>query len=356
MFIGRLQSSYALERCGTTSSKEEARSDERDGGAGAYMDVIVLAGGFGTRLRPWTERMPKPLLPILDKSMIEHVVDVLPESQVDRVLIAAGYGVEEMRSHFAGISLPYDVKIIEETEPLGTGGAIANCREHLSGGTFCVINGDLITSLRVEEMLDFHRTNGGIGTISLWEVEDPSRFGVADYRQENGKIMRFQEKPPIEEAYSNLINAGTYILEPEIFELMPNGAHSIERDIYEDLAQTGGLNGFPFDGWFVDAGTPGSFIEAMKVCISEGKFSSGSVVGDSWFGDSSENLGRVSGSSIGAFSSVGEGARVSNSAILTEAEIGAGSNLEGCLIGKGAKIPAGTVMNGKIVAHDSHLE
>ena len=192
------------------------------------MDVIVLAGGFGTRLRPWTESIPKPLLPILDKSMIEHVLDVLPKSQVNRVLIAAGYGVEQIREHFDGIPLPYEVIIVEEKEPLGTGGAIANCREHLSGGTFCVINGDLITSLRVEEMLDFHTSNGGIATISLWEVEDPSRFGVADYIDETGKIMRFQEKPPIEEAFSNLINAGTYLLEHDIFDLMPEGAHSIE--------------------------------------------------------------------------------------------------------------------------------
>ena len=316
------------------------------------MDVIVLAGGFGTRLRPWTESIPKPLLSILDKSMIEHVVEVLPESQVDRVLIAAGYGIEKMRTHFANIPLPYEVEIIEETEPLGTGGAIANCRDHLSGGTFCVINGDLITSLRVDEMLDFHRSNGGIGTISLWEVEDPSRFGVADYRPETGKIMRFQEKPPIEEAFSNLINAGTYILEPEIFELMPIGAHSIERDIYEDLAETGGLNGFPYDGWFVDAGTPRSFVEATKVCISEGRFSSGTARGSSWFGEGSKNLGSVTGSSVGSLATVGDEASISDSVILDGAEVGAGSKLDGCLIGMGARIPEGTVMTDEIVGHD----
>ena len=320
------------------------------------MDVVVLAGGFGSRLRPWTESMPKPLLPILDKSMIEHVVEILPESLVDRVLIASGYGIEKMRSHFANTPLPYEVKIIEETEPLGTGGAIANCKPHLSGGTFCVINGDLITSLRVEEMLDFHRSNGGIATIALWEVEDPSRFGVADFRQESGKIMRFQEKPPIEEAYSNLINAGTYIIEPEIFNLMPNGAHSIERDIYEDLAETGGLNGFPYEGWFVDAGTPGSFIEATQVCISESRFSSGTVQGDSWFGKNSENLGMVSRSSVGSSSVISEGATITDSVILDNVEIGAGSVLDGCLIGNGVSVPEGTVMSGKIVDHASLLD
>ena len=124
------------------------------------MDVIVLAGGFGTRLRPWTSHMPKPLVPILDRAMIEHVVDVLPESVVTRVLIAAGYGIEKMRIHFEEMSLPYDVVIVEETEPLGTGGAIANCRPYLSGGTVCVINGDLLTSLQVEKMLVQHREDG----------------------------------------------------------------------------------------------------------------------------------------------------------------------------------------------------
>lgn len=320
------------------------------------MDVVVLAGGFGTRLRPWTETIPKPLLPILDKSMIEHVLDVLPESQVDKVLIAAGYGVEQMRKHFEEISLPYEVVIVEETEPLGTGGAIANCREHLSGGTFCVINGDLITSLKVEEMLEFHKQNGGIATISLWEVEDPSRFGVADYKEDTGKIMRFQEKPAIEDAYSNLINAGTYILEQEIFDFMPDEAHSIERDIYEKIAETGALNGFPFEGMFVDAGTPTSFVEASQACINSGRFATGQVSGDSWIGNGCENFGEVIGSSLGSNVTVGEGSSIHNSVILEGAIIGSNCQLHGCLIGKGAEVNNGSNLNSEIVGHGSIVE
>ena len=316
----------------------------------------MLAGGFGTRLRPWTETIPKPLLPILDKSMIEHVLDVLPESQVDKVLIAAGYGVEQIREHFEKIPLPYEVVIVEETEPLGTGGAIANCREHLSGGTFCVINGDLITSLKVEEMLEFHKQNGGIATISLWEVEDPSRFGVADYKEDKGKIMRFQEKPAIEDAYSNLINAGTYILEQEIFDFMPDGAHSIERDIYEKIAETGALNGFPFEGMFVDAGTPPSFVEASQACINSGRFATGQVTGDSWIGDGCENFGEAMGSSLGSNVTIGEGSSIHNSVILEGAIIGSNCQLHGCLIGKGAEVNDGSNLNRKIVGHGSRVE
>ncbi len=319
------------------------------------MDVIVLAGGFGSRLMPWTKEIPKPLLPILDKTMIEHVVEILPKNMIERLVIAAGYGIEKMRRHFSTIDLPYDVEIVEEFDPLGTGGAIANCKDYLSGGTFCVINGDLITSLRLEKMLDFHNSNGGIATISLWEVEDPSRFGVADYNSDSGKILRFQEKPPIEEAFSNLINAGTYILEPEIFKLMPKGAHSIERDVYEPLASTGGLNGFPFSGWFVDAGTPTSFIEASQVCISEESFSSGSKMKNSWFGENSNIQGNVEFSAIGKGVMIDKGASVKNSVILQDAIIEAGCNIEGCLIGMNTIITKGTVISNEIIDHFSKI-
>jgi len=322
----------------------------------SIMDVIVLAGGFGTRLRPWTKEIPKPLLPILDKTMIEHVVEILPEGMINKLVIAAGYGIDKMRDHFSNMDLPYEVEIVEEIEPLGTGGAIANCRDYLSGGTFCVINGDLITSLKLDKMLDFHKSNGGIATISLWEVEDPSRFGVADYNTASGKILRFQEKPSIEEAFSNLINAGTYILEPEIFKLMPDGAHSIERDVYEPLATTSGLNGFPFEGWFVDAGTPVSFIEASQVCISEGKFSSGSTMEDSWFGENSKNEGRVISSSIGEGVKIGPESIIKNSVILRGSVIGAGCHIEDCLIGRDVIISEGTIKTGEIINHNKIID
>ena len=134
---------------------------------------------------------------------------------------------------------------------------------------------------------------------------------------------------------------------------MPRGAHSIERDVYEDLAATGGLNGFPFEGWFVDAGTPSSFVEASQVCISGGRFYTGSIEGDSWFGEGSTNRGEVFASSIGPGASVGEGSIIRDSVILEGAEIGPGCNIEGCLIGMRAFIAEGSALNGQIVDHGS---
>ena len=318
------------------------------------MDVIVLAGGFGTRLRPWTLHAPKPLIPILDRTMIEHVVDILPEGMVDKVLIAAGYGIEQMRTHFSGLNLPYEIVIVEETEPLGTGGAIANCREHLGEGTCCVINGDLLTSLRVDEMLEAHKEAGTLASISLWEVEDPSRFGVADYDAGSTLIRRFQEKPPREEAYSNLINAGTYLLEPEVFNRMPDGAFSMERVVFPVLAEEGELSGFPFEGHFVDAGTPASYIEAMQTSIQNESWISGdSSEGGNWFGPSVSIApdATISASALESGGQVASGSTVVSSALLSNVNVESDCRISGCMVGHNAHIGENSILEDVVVDH-----
>ena len=318
------------------------------------MDVIVLAGGFGTRLRPWTLHAPKPLIPILDRTMIEHVVDILPEGMVDKVLIAAGYGIEQMRTHFSGLNLPYEIVIVEETEPLGTGGAIANCREHLGEGTCCVINGDLLTSLRVDEMLEAHKESGTLASISLWEVEAPRRFGVADYDAESTLIRRFQEKPPREEAYSNLINAGTYLLEPEVVNRMPDGAFSMERVVFPVLAEEGELSGFPFEGHFVDAGTPASYIEAMQTSIQNESWISGdSAEGRNWFGPSVSIApdAKISASALGSGGQVASGSTVVSSALLSNVNVESDCRISGCMVGHNAHIGENSILEDVVVDH-----
>ena len=330
----------------------------RECGFGRAMDVIVLAGGFGTRLLPWTANTPKPLIPILDRTMIEHVVSILPGEMVDKLLIAAGFGIEQMRDHFAGLDLPYEVVIVEETEPLGTGGAIANCREHLGEGTCCVINGDLLTSLRVDEMLTAHVENGCMASIALWEVEDPSRFGVADFDESNSRIKRFQEKPPREEAYSNLINAGTYLLEPEVFDRMPEGAFSMERVVFPVLAEEGELSGFPYTGHFVDAGTPGSYIEAMKTLIANrdwhrGHRANAENIAASWFGGAAKVAPNalITESAVEAGCEIGSLSTVASSALLTGVVLETGSEVTGCLVGKGARIGSDAHLQDVVVDH-----
>ncbi len=320
------------------------------------MDVIVLAGGFGTRLRPWTLHVPKPLIPILDRTMIEHVVNILPEEMVDKVIIAAGYGIEQMREHFASLELPYEVVIVEETEPLGTGGAIANCRGHLSEDTCCVINGDLLTSLRVEEMLVAHKVAGTLASISLWEVEDPSRFGVADFDSNTTRIRRFQEKPPREEAYSNLINAGTYLLEPEVFDRMPQGPFSMERIVFPELAEQGELSGFPFAGHFVDAGTPLSYIEAIQTSIQNRAWVSGdSANGDNWFGEDVivDPTAVISCCAIGKKAEIGASCHLVSSSLLHTVSIAPGSVIDRCMVGYNTQIGSDCKLESVVIDHGS---
>ena len=189
------------------------------------MQVVVLAGGVGSRLRPWTSSVPKPLLPVLDKTLLEHVVSSLPADMVDEVVVAGGYKVDQIEAYFRDIDAPFDVRIVPEDEPLGTGGALGNCRDVVSG-TFACFNGDIVSSLDASTLLDLHKKNGSVGTLGLWEVEDPTRFGIVGLNDEQ-KITRFKEKPTPEEVFSNLINAGSYVFQDDVFDWMPEGRHSI---------------------------------------------------------------------------------------------------------------------------------
>ena len=313
------------------------------------MDVLVLAGGLGTRLRPLTEGRAKPLLPILDKTLLERVVESVPEDLVDRVVVAAGYGVEEIIEFSESDVVPYEVLLSIENEPLGTGGAVAYAIPKLKGeGPVIILNGDLISSVDVKALLQHHFTTGASATLSLWEVEDPSRFGVCDL-DDTGMIRRFQEKPERGTEFSNLINAGCSIISRSVLESLPSGKYSMEREIFPSIAESGMMAGLPFKGYFVDAGTPSSFIEASMVCIDNNRFTTGKRADGSWIGPDSVVEGSVESCSIGSNVVVSKNASLRNSVILEGATIGNGANLESCIIGEGAIIPPNVAMVGEII-------
>ena len=222
------------------------------------MEAIILVGGLGTRLRPLTHTIPKPLLPLANVPMVERMVKNLPEI-FDTAILAVNYGLNEMKEYFDGIDIGKKIIIVPEEKPLGTGGAMRNCYDYITGTT-AVFNGDVVSSINLENMLKQHVKTEAKGTLALWEVDDPSRFGVVELK--NGQIIQFQEKPEKGTELSNLINAGTYLLEPEILEMIPTDKKiSIEREIYPEVAGNG-LYGFPFEGYFIDSGTPKSYLEA----------------------------------------------------------------------------------------------
>ncbi|MDX1534354.1 MAG: nucleotidyltransferase family protein, partial [Thermoplasmata archaeon] len=216
------------------------------------MQAVILAGGLGTRLRPITHTRPKALVPLLNRPMILHVLEALPAG-VDEVIVAASYMVDALERFFDGRTEPRALSFVEEPEPLGTGGALRNLKGRLEG-PFLALNGDVISSLDLEELVAEHAANGRIGTIALWEVDQPEAYGIVDVDGE-GRIRRFLEKPGPDEVFSNWINAGAYVFEPVTLDRIPAGRPvSLEREIFPAILPEG-LYGFPFEGYWSDAGT-----------------------------------------------------------------------------------------------------
>ncbi|MGB1355577.1 MAG: sugar phosphate nucleotidyltransferase [Poseidonia sp.] len=321
------------------------------------MQVVVLAGGVGSRLRPWTHTIPKPLLPVLDKTLLEHVVSSLPVDMVDEVVVAGGYRIDQIEDYFKTSDAPFDVRIVPEDEPLGTGGALGNCRDVVSG-TFACFNGDIISSLDASSMLSLHRKNKSVGTLGLWEVEDPTRFGIVGL-DDSSRITRFMEKPRPEQVFSNLINAGSYIFEDDVFDYMPRGKHSIERDVFPKLASEQLLSGQSFDGYFIDAGTPAAWSDAVKASILHQRWNSGLVPTGttSWFANEATYKSLSQGATVEQ-SMVGQGCSIGSahlkaSTLLEAAVIGDEAVLSSCLVGERAHVGSNCHLTEVVVDHGS---
>ena len=210
----------------------------------------------------------------------------------------------------------------------------------------------MITSLDISSLIKAHNASNVLATISLYEVDDPTRFGVVKIN-ENNKILQFQEKPKLEDAYSNLINAGTYVLNPEILEIMPEGPHSMERDVFTKIAPKGEMLGFEFEGYFVDAGTPLSWLESCKTCFESGRWSSGINQENNWIADNCLiNEADLQGSYVSSNCKVQQ-ASIIESCILSGSSIGKGSILKNTLVGEKAKIGENCNLENVIVDYNA---
>jgi len=198
--------------------------------------------------------------------MITYLLDAMP-AEVEKVVIAAGYKVNMLKDFFSNKSYSFKLIIEEETKPLGTAGGLKNCESHCAGyEELLVFNGDVISSLNLREFINAYKKSKCFGAISLWPVSDPSRYGLVDL-DENNRIIRFMEKPEgLDISKGNyLINSGTYIFKRRLFDLISPGKKiSIEHEIFPNLIDKG-LLGFPFSGYWIDAGTAEDYINAHRV-------------------------------------------------------------------------------------------
>jgi NDP-sugar pyrophosphorylase family protein len=331
------------------------------------LQAVVLAGGLGTRLRPITYTRPKSLIPILNRPLIMRVLDMLPPA-VDEVFIATGYMGDRLRSFFKDRRIGPRVEVVVEDRPLGTGGALKNLEGRLNG-TFIVINGDVVCSLDLEKMMSFHRGMKSFCTIALWEVEDPTPFGMV-VTDRHDRILRFHEKPRPEEVVCRTINAGTYVLEPPILALMhPGKETSIEKEVFPHVLDRG-IHGFRFKGFWFDGGTLDSYLaihaslmrseqggrkkaEGLRAgasCVWHTPYFTGKdcVIGDGTIIGPDVCLGDRVCAGRGCFLAecvVHDGARVGDDARLEHCLVG-----ENAEIGKGVRIPPGTIIgDGQVV-------
>ena len=309
------------------------------------MQAIVLAGGFGTRLAPLTYTRAKPMLPILGKPMIHHLMDQLPDGT--EVILATNYRTEQIQAYFDDIGR--DIVINEEPEPLGTGGATRYAEEYIDDG-FLVLNSDIISSLDFRRFIDFHREKEAAATISLWPVDDVTAFGVADV-QPDGRITSFVEKPRPEEAPSNLINAGAYCLEPEVLDYIPPGEMvSMENDIFPELIADGRpFYGYRFDGFWIDVGRPSSYIE-VNVTLLERKNM------PYYMGPGSSVDGSLKKSCVGSNVDIASGAELERCVVYDDVVIGRNASLHTCVIGEGCRIGEGATVRNAVVGDGEDVE
>ncbi|KAJ4733988.1 Mannose-1-phosphate guanyltransferase [Rhynchospora pubera] len=234
------------------------------------MKALILVGGFGTRLRPLTLSVPKPLVDFANKPMILHQIEALKDVGVTEVVLAINYRPEVMLNFLKDFEDQLGIKITcsQETEPLGTAGPLALARDKLvdgSGEPFFVLNSDVISEYPFSQLIQFHKSHGGEATIMVTKVDEPSKYGVVVMEEETGKVERFVEKPKI--FVGNKINAGIYLLNPSVLDRIELKPTSIEKEIFPKIASDQKLYAMVLPGFWMDIGQPRDYITGLRLYL-----------------------------------------------------------------------------------------
>jgi mannose-1-phosphate guanylyltransferase len=334
------------------------------------VQAVILVGGEGTRLRPLTSTVPKPVVPLVDRPFIVYMLEWLKRHGVDDVILSCGFLATSVRNVLGdGSQLGIRLRFVEEPEPRGTAGALKYAESFLDE-RFLMLNGDVLTDLDLTEQIAQHERTDASGTLALVPVPDPTNYGLVRLN-ENNSVREFVEKPSADQIDSNLISAGAYVLERDIVDLIqPDRAVSIEREIWPRLVGKG-LYGFPADAYWLDIGTPERYLQGTFDII-EGNVQTDVLerLGNGYISvaDDAVTTGRVvppavvergcrigAGAHVGSLVvlgagvSVGDHARIERSVVLQGAEIGGDCVLTDCIVGAGARIGDRTVISGGAV-------
>ncbi|HDN75568.1 MAG TPA: NDP-sugar synthase [Acidilobales archaeon] len=316
--------------------------------------AIILTGGFATRLRPLTLTRPKALLPILDKPLLDWIIKSLRSAGVKDIILSVRYLANLIRDRYGdGSEFNVRIEYAEEVRPLGDAGPIPVIASRFSlSNPFLVIYGDIFTDVNIAEVIKFHKSKGGLATLVLTKVEDPSRYGVAVVDKE-GLIREFIEKPPREVAKSNLVNAGIYVFDMDVLKYFPHKTPSkLSKDVIPRLVSEAQVYAYIHEGIWSDIGVPSDYkranFEALLRYYPEGYISSESkmaedveinkpvFIGSNTVIDKGSKLGPLT--IIGSQSRIGPYTRIYRSILLDGVVVEGSSLIEGSIIGRASYI------------------
>jgi mannose-1-phosphate guanylyltransferase len=325
------------------------------------MKAVVLVGGQGTRLRPITFDIPKALVPLRNRPFMGYMLDFLRRGGLDGAVLSLGYLPDPIQAYLAGWDgiNEFSVDYAIEERALGTAGGIKNAEEYLDGETFVVVNGDVLTGTDLAEAVRFHKASDALATITLTSVEDPTAYGLVEVDHDM-VVKRFLEKPAADEVTTNLVNAGIYVLEPEVLGMIPAGREvSIEREIFPELQAQGRLRAHVSSSYWRDIGTPRSYLAASHDVLS-------GAVGTDREGfeyvdvDPSVDCGKnvkllpplsvAEGCELDTLATIG-----GRSALGRGCRVGRGAVVEGSIMLDGAQVEAGAVVRGSIIGRDARV-
>jgi mannose-1-phosphate guanylyltransferase len=334
------------------------------------MQAVILVGGEGTRLRPLTVTVPKPVLPLVDRPFLAHMLEWVRRHGVDDVIMSCGFLATSVRNVLGdGSQFGLRLRFVEEPEPRGTAGALKYA-EDLLDDRFLMLNGDVLTDIDLTAQVAQHEATGAVGTLALVPVEDPSAYGLVRLHEDRS-VKEFVEKPTADSIDTNLISAGAYVLERRVLDLIPPDRNvSIEREIWPRLVGEG-LFAYAAEAYWLDIGTPERYLQGtfdilegnVQTAVTE-RLGSGYIA----IADDVDASGRIvppaivergsriaSGAHVGSLVvlgagvEVGEGSKIERSVVLNGSQIGPRCTLQDCIVAAGVRIGEGTVVSGGAV-------
>lgn len=294
--------------------------------------AVIMAGGSGTRLQPLTFVRPKPMIPLINKPILQYSLDKLKEDGFKEVIITLGYMWDHVKQYYKrnppGVELKYTV----EKWPLGTAGGVKKAKKYVDD-TFVVLSGDVIIDADLKDIIRYHQEKGALATVVLTAVDDPSHYGIANL-DGDGRIVDYLEKPDPKDVFSNLANAGTYVFEPEIFDYMENHKRMIDfsRDIFPQLIKEDqAIYGYPSDGYWNDLGRPETYMQATRDLLASRYKIPGHKI--------KEEIGRLGNIWLGNNVQIGDRVRIEGPVVIGD----------GVVVSSGSKISSGTVLGENVV-------